>query len=317
MIAPDLSVTYILTEQPQQEGAGALLTVKNASGALLLERPIRRCLGVRAVVGLRDVGAPFPVLVIHVAGGGSMGEYYEAYLYEADGARFRLLNWGEQPMGVSLAGVEQEAKAIKLTGRVPKPEGGWEQVTDLWQYRDGAWVKVAAPAARAEPPAPHVAAPGEEAAVPKPDEICLKPKEESGIAIDLRKYPTGHGWRARPGWVITIRAATIPAAIQFPRSVDRSTVRLSVEPSYWHVESEATGLDTDYRFWLLPEGKRLDQAKPGWLTITVTEARDTEGKEFAGVPFTVRMFAYDAALQNRYPYLSECLGTLAVQRPDY
>lgn len=147
-IADDLRVTYTLSEQPHEGGIlgpGAVLTVKNSSGAVLLERPIIRGFGVRDIVGLMNVGAPFPVLVIHVAGGGSMGEYYEAYLFDPDAVRFNPLSWGDQQIGMSLSVPEQEGNAIKMTGRTRKPEGGWQQFTELWQYKNDALIKVVGP----------------------------------------------------------------------------------------------------------------------------------------------------------------------------
>lgn len=141
-IAPEIQLAYTLSGADPM-GPGGTLLVKDSSGAVLLERTAERGLGVRDVVGLRDVGAPFPVLLIWVAGGGSMGEFYEAYLYDPEAVQLKRLAWGELPMGVSVAGVEQEGKAIKTTVRERKAEGGWQAGTRLWQYKDGALVLTA------------------------------------------------------------------------------------------------------------------------------------------------------------------------------
>jgi len=153
---------------------------------------------------------------------------------------------------------------------------------------------------------------------PRAEEICLKPEDTSGITVELYKYAAHGIFHVKPGWTFTFRSTTIPGAILFPRAVDSGTVKMKVEPSSWTMErtNDATN-DSQFTFRLLPDGKLTTQeAKPGWIVVTVQQALDKQGKPLVAKPWSLRIFAYDQKTAESHAYLKECQSTLAVQAKD-
>jgi len=85
ILGPSLSST----PEALNEKLGGPLTVYSADGQVLLDREN----GVLSVVGTYDAGAEYLVLVVMLWGGGSMGMYYGAYLYDADADELQQLKW--------------------------------------------------------------------------------------------------------------------------------------------------------------------------------------------------------------------------------
>jgi hypothetical protein len=114
------------------KGKDGARLVTDADGKVLLEKAS----GVEEVLGLFNVGAPYPVLIWRVAGGGSMGEYFEAYLYDPTDPRLKLLRWNGSPIGISRDVVVQQEEGIRTTYRSPDANG-WKYYWALWQYSGG------------------------------------------------------------------------------------------------------------------------------------------------------------------------------------
>lgn len=135
-LAPDVTATVWLPEQGAVTGGPLRLT--DSSGRELLKVEA----GVLEVIGTREVGAPFPTLMVMTAGGGSMGMYYEAYLWDPDQAALRRLNWEDATFTVSRSGVQQVDGGVKTTYREylaqPDSQGRtWRERSAIWRYRDG------------------------------------------------------------------------------------------------------------------------------------------------------------------------------------
>lgn len=129
-LAPGVRL-LIWLEESGPEGGGLLIT--DTVGRELLSR----FSGALEVTGLREAGAPYPILLLMVAGGGSMGMHYEAYLYEPGTATLQRIPWGENDFVVSRSGVEQVEGGVETTHREPDGQG-WKERTVIWRYRDGA-----------------------------------------------------------------------------------------------------------------------------------------------------------------------------------
>lgn len=119
-------------------GGGALLITDTAGRELL-----SRYSGALEVVGLREVGATYPILPVMVAGGGSMGMHYEAYLYDPSTARLERIPWGNTDVVVSRSGVVQVEGGVQTTHWETDGQGGWRERTVIWRYRNGALRPVA------------------------------------------------------------------------------------------------------------------------------------------------------------------------------
>ena len=109
------------------------LLVTDGAGRTLLERPY----GVTEIAGLRNAGAPYPLLILMNPRGGSMGMYYEAYFYDSAQAQLVQVSWDRQTFAISTSGVEQAGDLLRTTGR-SEAAVGRRMATILWQYRDGA-----------------------------------------------------------------------------------------------------------------------------------------------------------------------------------
>lgn len=148
--------------------------------------------------------------------------------------------------------------------------------------------------------------------VPEPEEVCLKPEDSSGIVIDFGNQP-GHGTgRVKPGWGVALQARPMRVALEFPKPVNRSLIKVTVEPSSWQVtESELEQVsDTSYRFNLVPSGEV--ERDLGWVTLRVEGTGAVDGDGLDGLPFSVRFFAYNQELKESHPHLGECQGSLVI-----
>lgn len=165
-------------------------------------------------------------------------------------------------------------------------------------------------------PAPQQPAP---LVIPTPDEICIKPEESSGIHFALYKPQGDSTFRAKPGWVISRPAMQVLGAVGFPREVDPTSVKLSIEPAdHYRLVEQPRGSAPDFvvPFTFMPvdgdPNLALQAGKPGWITITMEGAKDTQGVSLQEGPLTLKIFAYDQQMQDTYPYLSTCYSSLEV-----
>lgn len=170
----------------------------------------------------------------------------------------------------------------------------------------------APPSSTAPTSTPSAPAADVKAAVPRKEEVCLKPEDTSGITIQLYKPAGDSTFRARPGWTIARPNMALVGAVVFPKPVDRASVKLSVEPaSYQPVETKSNAPDTIYDFKFLQDGKEYD-LKPGWITLKVESARAKDGTVLVGSPLALKIFAYDNAMADANPYLHQCYTSLGV-----
>lgn len=162
------------------------------------------------------------------------------------------------------------------------------------------------PSEKRPPVAPQVAE------MPSPDQLCLKPEDDSSIIISLHRGNSDSTLRIKPGWTIPFHANWFIVAVKYPETVDRESVQVKVEPAYWETERrDHPGADT-FSFAVLPEGKQGPGA-PGWITVTVDGAKRTDGTPLQEGPVSFRLWAYEALKPGES--LPPCPG-LEVPPPD-
>jgi hypothetical protein len=153
-------------------------------------------------------------------------------------------------------------------------------------------------------------------ALPKENEVCLKPEDQSGILFHLYKPQGDSTFRAKPGWTIARPAYELLGAVSFPKPVDRSSVKLRVEPAADWVYQERPTIgapETLAPFDFVPAGAKPNSVtwgKPGWITLTVESAKAKDGSDLVTKPLSLRIFAYDEA--HQLPYLVSCYTSLGV-----
>lgn len=185
----------------------------------------------------------------------------------------------------------------------------------------------AAGCAKTVPPAPQTPAPQTPAPqtpandqIPTAEQVCLKTDDGTGIRFGMARAQSDGGYSAGSGWTVTWQATQILSHVEFPRAVDPASVRITVEPATWVMaELRATGHSENiFPFAVMPAGAQIkdplvyQQAKPGWLTIKVTEAKDKSGQSLLTKPATLKVYAYDPQIQG-HDYLHQCLTSLAVK----
>jgi len=173
-----------------------------------------------------------------------------------------------------------------------------------------------APKPVTENPAPQTPANNE---IPAADQVCLKTDDGTGVRFGMARAQSDGGYQAGSGWTVTWQATQILSHVEFPRAVDPASVKITVEPSAWvYTELRAIGHGENvFPFAVMPADAQVkdpllyQQAKPGWLTIKVTEAKDKSGQSLLTKPASLKVYVYDPQLQG-HDYLQQCLANLAV-----
>lgn len=130
---------------------------------------------------------------------------------------------------------------------------------------------------------------------PAPGEVCNRPPDTSGIDIHIYPGESDRELAIKPGWTIPMGNNYFHVSLRFPAAVDRSSVRVSVDPAPWQVKydprNEPPGLQNSYTFSVLPGGQ-VGRGPEGKLTVTVSEARGTDGKPLISQPLRFAIWAF-------------------------
>lgn len=119
---------------------GGSLKVESADGNILLDEKS----GILSVAGMYDAGAKTPVLITSQWGGGSMGEYYGAYLFDPVLNKLKRLDWDNAPIAVgSLDNSQCKPGSLVIKNRgLESAGGGYRPFYQRWIYRNGQMVSV-------------------------------------------------------------------------------------------------------------------------------------------------------------------------------
>lgn len=119
---------------------GGSLKVESTDGNILLDEKS----GILSVVGVYDVGAKTPVLITLQWGGGSMGNYYGAYLFDPIINKLKRLDWDNYEVAIGIlddSKCNTESIVIKNRG-LEKPEGGFQSFYQRWIYKNNQMTSV-------------------------------------------------------------------------------------------------------------------------------------------------------------------------------
>lgn len=101
---------------------GGSLKVESSDGNILLDEKS----GILSVVGIYNVGARNPVLITLQWGGGSMGDYYGAYLFDSDSNKLKRVQWNNSDIAIgTLEDSKCKPESIVIWNHGLKPEGGY------------------------------------------------------------------------------------------------------------------------------------------------------------------------------------------------
>jgi hypothetical protein len=134
--------------------------------------------------------------------------------------------------------------------------------------------------------------------VPNPEEICHKPNgDKSGLTVEVYKGFSDSTYRLQPGWTVPIPNWFFNAAVKYPEVVDRSTVKVTVEPSSWQylgpLENEPPVRSQYFTFSVAPDGNRENRnGATGFITVIVEGAKSLTGKPLQAGPVQFRLYAY-------------------------
>ena len=120
---------------------GGSLMVESADGNILLDEKS----GILSVVGIYNVGAKTPVLITLQWGGGSMGNYYGAYLFDPVNNKLTKLQWDNYEVAIgSLEESKCEKGSIIIKNRGIKldSEDGYQPFYQRWIYKNSQMVSV-------------------------------------------------------------------------------------------------------------------------------------------------------------------------------
>ena len=118
---------------------GGSLKVESPDGNILLNEES----GVLSVVGIFNVGAKTPVLVTLQQGGGSMGNYYDAYIFDSVNNKLKSVQWNNSDIVIGILDEsESKPESIVIWNRGLKDEGGYEPYYKRWIYKDDQMVSV-------------------------------------------------------------------------------------------------------------------------------------------------------------------------------
>lgn len=118
---------------------GGSLKVESADGSILIDEKS----GILGVVGIYNVGANMPVLLTLQWGGGSMGNYYGAYLYDSIDHNLKRLQWDQYEVAIGLLdNNEGKTGSIVIKDRGLKPDGSHQPFYQRWVYKDGQMTAV-------------------------------------------------------------------------------------------------------------------------------------------------------------------------------
>lgn len=113
---------------------GGSLRVEAADGSILLDEKS----GILSVVGIYNVGAKTPVLITLQWGGGSMGNYYGAYLYEPETDKLKRLQWDNYEVVIgSLEDNVCKPGSIVVENRGLTSNGEYQPFYQRWIYKAG------------------------------------------------------------------------------------------------------------------------------------------------------------------------------------
>lgn len=118
---------------------GGSLKVESSDGNILLNEES----GILSVVGIFNVGAKTPILVTLQQGGGSMGNYYGAYIFDSVNNNLKSIQWDNSDIGIGILDEsESKPESIVIWNRGLKDEGGYEPYYKRWVYKDDQMVSV-------------------------------------------------------------------------------------------------------------------------------------------------------------------------------
>ncbi|KPU45860.1 hypothetical protein OXPF_03280 [Oxobacter pfennigii] len=118
---------------------GGSLMVKSAEGDILLDEKT----GILNMIGIYDAGAKTPVLITLQWGGGSMGNYYGAYLFDPVSNKLKRIQWDNYEVAVGLL-YDNKCKSgsIVIMNRGLKPDGFNQPFYQRWIYKNGQMTPV-------------------------------------------------------------------------------------------------------------------------------------------------------------------------------
>lgn len=120
---------------------GGALMVESADGDILLDEKS----GILGVAGVYNVGAKTPVLITLQWGGGSMGDYYGAYLFDPADNKLKKILWDNYEFAIgSLDNSKCEKGSIVIKNRGTKLESTdeYQPFYQRWIYKNGQMVSV-------------------------------------------------------------------------------------------------------------------------------------------------------------------------------
>lgn len=120
---------------------GGSLMVESADGDILLDEKS----GILCVAGVYNVGAKTPVLITLQWGGGSMGDYYGAYLFDPINNKLKKILWDNYEAAIgSLDNSKCEKGSIVIKNRGIKLESTdeYQPFYQRWIYKNGQMVSV-------------------------------------------------------------------------------------------------------------------------------------------------------------------------------
>jgi len=133
IIAPPWPTPVSLFEQ------GGSLKVESAEKNILIDEKS----GIMSVVGIYNVGAKTPVLITLQWGGGSMGNYYGAYLFDPDDHKLKRLQWDHYEVAIgSLDDSMCKPGSIVIKNRGLKSNGEYQPFYQRWIFKDGQMMSV-------------------------------------------------------------------------------------------------------------------------------------------------------------------------------
>lgn len=118
---------------------GGSLKVESQDGNILLNEESE----ILSVVGLFNVGAKTPVLVTLQQGGGSMRNYYGAYIFDSVNNKLKSVQWDNSDIVIGILDESaSKPESIVIWNRGLQDEGDYEPYYKRWVYKDNQMVPV-------------------------------------------------------------------------------------------------------------------------------------------------------------------------------
>ena len=127
------------TTIPLIKDNGGSLKVESSDGNILLNEES----GLLSVVGIYNVGVKIPVLVTLQQGGGSMGNYYGAYIFDSFNNKMKTVQWDNSDIVIGILDEsESKPESIVIWNRGLKDDGSYEPYYKRWIYKDEQMVSI-------------------------------------------------------------------------------------------------------------------------------------------------------------------------------